>query len=248
MMAIKENKIANFILALFLIFALWQMVGMFIKSPILPPPTKIMINIFTTFRSQIAIHALHSLKRIIIGLIISVTVGTVIGVLMGYFKNVDSILSPIIYFNYPIPKIALLPIVMLIFGLGDLTKIFMIFLITFFQIVVNIRDEVKNIPDEVFYPMYSVGANNIQIIREIILPGIVPGILTSLRIGIGTSISVLFFTENFGTEYGMGYFIMDSWMRVNYIQMYSGILILSFIGLVIFITIDVIENICCPWR
>lgn len=248
MMRIRENKITNFILAVVLIFALWQIIGMIMQSPILPPPSKVMVNIFTTFQSHIAIHALHSLRRIIIGLIVSLTVGTLVGILMGYFKNVDSILSPIIYFNYPIPKIALLPIVMLMFGLGDLTKIFMIFLITFFQIVVNIRDEVKNIPEEVFYPMYSVGANKIQIIREIIFPGIIPGILTSLRIGIGTSISVLFFTENFGTEYGMGYFIMDAWMRVNYIQMYSGIFILSIIGLILFITIDVIENICCPWR
>ncbi len=247
-MRIRENKITNFILAIFLIFVLWQIAGMSIQSPILPPPTKIIVNIFTTFHSHIAIHALYSLRRIIIGLILSLIVGTLVGVLMGYFKKIDSILSPIIYFNYPIPKIALLPIVMLMFGLGDLTKIFMIFLITFFQIVVNIRDEVKNIPEEVFYPMYSVGANNVEIIKEIIFPGIVPGILTSLRIGIGTSISVLFFTENFGTEYGMGYFIMDSWMRVNYIQMYSGIFILSIIGLILFITIDVIENICCPWR
>ncbi|WBW97106.1 ABC transporter permease [Oceanirhabdus sp. W0125-5] len=247
-MKIRENKITNFILAFILIFALWQILGMIIKSPILPPPTKIIKNIIVSFQSHIAIHALHSLKRIIMGLILSLSLGTLFGVLMGYFKNIDSILSPIIYFNYPIPKIALLPIVMLVFGLGDLTKIFMIFLITFFQIVVNIRDEVKNIPEEVFFPMYSVGATKIEIIREIILPGIVPGILTSLRIGIGTSISVLFFTENFGTEYGMGYFIMDSWMRINYIQMYSGIFILSIIGLVLFILIDVIESICCPWR
>ncbi|MBU3114201.1 ABC transporter permease [Clostridium lacusfryxellense] len=137
---------------------------------------------------------------------------------------------------------------MLIFGLGDFTKIVMIFLITFFPVVVNIKDEVKNIPQEVFYPMYSLGATNLQIIKEIILPGTIKSILTSIRIGIGTAISVLFFTENFGTEYGMGYFIMDSWMRINYIQMYSGILILSLIGLLFFILIDFLEGLLCPWR
>jgi len=167
---------------------------------------------------------------------------------MGYFKKIDLILSPIVYFNYPVPKIALLPIVMLIFGLGDSTKIVMIFLITFFPVVVNIRDEVKNIPEEVFYPMYSLGATNYQIAKEIIFPGILKAILTSLRLSIGTAISVLFFTENFGTEYGMGYFIMDSWMRINYIQMYSGILILSIIGLLFFIIIDIAEVIFCPWK
>lgn len=247
-MRLKEHKIINFIIAFFIILVLWQVMAVVISNPLFPLPYAIVINIFKTFHSDIGIHVLYSFNRIILGLLFTLAIGIPVGVLMGYFKKIDLIFSPVIYFNYPIPKIALLPIVMLIFGLGDFTKIIMIFLITFFPVVVNIRDEVKNIPDEVFYPMYSLGATNFQIIKEIIFPGIIKAILTSLRIGIGTAISVLFFTENFGTEYGMGYFIMDSWMRVNYIQMYSGILILSVIGLVLFIIIDVLEGIFCPWR
>ena len=247
-MRLKEYKLANFAIPLLIIFALWQIMAMVINKPLFPPPYAIIINIFSTFKSDIAIHVVYSLNRIIVGLLFTLAIGIPVGILMGYFKKVDIICSPIIYFNYPVPKIALLPIVMLIFGLGDLTKIVMIFLITFFPVVVNIRDEVKNIPEEVFYPMYSLGATNFQIIKEIIFPGILKALLTSLRIGIGTAISVLFFTENFGTEYGMGYFIMDSWMRINYIQMYSGILILSVIGLFFFILTDILEGIFCPWK
>ncbi|MBU3190420.1 ABC transporter permease [Clostridium bowmanii] len=247
-MRLKENKIVNFIIAFIIVFVLWQIGAIIINNPLFPPPYAIIINIFITFRSDIAIHVVYSFNRIIVGLLFTLAIGIPVGILMGYFKKIDLIFSPIIYFNYPVPKIALLPIVMLIFGLGDLTKIVMIFLITFFPVVVNIRDEVKNIPEEVFYPMYSLGATNFQIIKEIIFPGILKAVLTSLRIGIGTAISVLFFTENFGTEYGMGYFIMDSWMRINYIQMYSGIIILSIIGLFLFIITDILEGIFCPWR
>jgi NitT/TauT family transport system permease protein len=247
-MKLKEYKLSNFILAFFIIFGLWQFASVLINKPLFPLPSKIIINIFKTFHSQIAIHALYSLKRIIIGIGLTLAIGVPLGVLMGYFKKVDSLMSPILYFNYPVPKIALLPIVMLILGLGDSTKIFMIFLITFFQVVVNIRDSVRNIPEEIFYPLYSLGASNLDIINEIILPGILPTILTSLRLGIGTAISVLFFAENYGTEYGMGYFIMDSWMRVNYIEMYSGILVLSIMGLLFFVIIDIIENLICPWK
>ncbi len=246
-MRLKEYKIINFVIAFIIIFSLWQIIAMIINKPLFPPPYAIIINIFRTFNSDISIHVIYSFNRIIVGILFTLVIGVPVGILMGYFKKIDLIFSPIIYFNYPIPKIALLPIVMLIFGLGDLTKIVMIFLITFFPVVVNIRDEVKNIPEDVFYPMYSLGATNFQIIKEIVFPGILKAILTSLRIGIGTAISVLFFTENFGTEYGMGYFIMDSWMRINYIQMYSGILILSIIGLFFFIIIDILEGIFCPW-
>lgn len=247
-MRLKEYKLLNYVIAFFIIFGLWQIVAMLINKSLFPPPYAIILNIFKTFNSDLSIHVIYSLNRIIVGLLFTLAIGIPVGILMGYFKKIDLILSPIIYFNYPVPKIALLPIVMLIFGLGDLTKIVMIFLITFFSVVVNIRDEVKNIPEEVFYPLYSLGATNFQIIKEIIFPGILKAILTSLRICIGTAISVLFFTENFGTEYGMGYFIMDSWMRINYIQMYSGILVLSVIGLFLFIIIDVLEGIFCPWR
>ncbi len=246
-MRLKEYKSISFIYAFVLIFILWQTIGVILGKAIFPAPLKIIVNIGKTFQSQIAIHAIYSLRRIVIGILLTLLLGIPLGILMGYFKKVDSILSPILYFNYPIPKIALLPIVMLIFGLGELTKIVMIFMITFFPIVINIRDEVRNIPEEVLYPMYSLGADTPQIINEIILPATIPAILTSLRIGIGTAISVLFFTENFGTEYGMGYFIMDSWMRINYIQMYSGILILSTMGLIFFITIDLLEVHICSW-
>ena len=247
-MRLKEFKLVNYVFAFVIILGLWQATAMIINKTLFPPPYAIIINIFKTFHEDIAIHVIYSLIRIIVGLLFTLLIGIPVGIIMGYFKKIDLILSPIIYFNYPIPKIALLPIIMLIFGLGDSTKIVMIFLITFFPVVVNIKDEVKNIPEEVFYPMYSLGATNFQIIKEIILPGILKAILTSLRISIGTAISVLFFTENFGTEYGMGYFIMDSWMRINYLEMYSGILILSMIGLFLFILIDVLEGIFCPWR
>ncbi|WP_432663790.1 ABC transporter permease [Wukongibacter baidiensis] len=246
-MRLKEYKSISFVYAFVLIFILWQVIGVILNKSIFPTPVKIIVNMGKTFQSQIAIHAIYSLRRIVFGILLTLLLGIPLGILMGYFRKVDSILSPILYFNYPIPKIALLPIVMLIFGLGELTKVIMIFMITFFPIVINIRDEVKNIPEEVLYPMYSLGAGTYRIINEIILPATIPAILTSLRLGIGTAISVLFFTENFGTEYGMGYFIMDSWMRINYIQMYSGILTLSVIGLIFFITIDILEVHICSW-
>lgn len=246
-MKLNEYKGLNYAYGLLLILGIWQIIGMITHTPLFPTPVDICTNILKT-HSEIGIHLVYSLIRILFGIFLTLIIGVPLGIILGYFKKSDLLFSPILYFSYPVPKMALLPIIMLLFGLGELTKIMMIFLITFFPVVVNIRDEIKNIPKEVYYPMYSLGASTLAIIKEIILPGIIPAILSSLRIGIGTAISVLFFTENFGTEYGMGYFIMDSWMRINYIQMYSGIMILSSIGLLIFLAIDLLESIICPWR
>ena len=244
----KGYKGIHAIYLFFFVLFLWQGIALVIDKSFFPPLSDILLNIVMTFWGKIAAHAFYSLRRIMTGILLTLLAGVPLGILMGYLKKVDFLFSPLLYFSYPVPKMALLPIVMLLFGLGETAKIVMIFLITFFPVVVNIRDDVKNIPQEVFYPVLSLGAGHFQIIKEIILPGVVPVALTSLRLGFGTAISVLFFTENFGTEYGLGYFIMDAWMRVNYIEMYSGIFILSMIGLILFVAIDALENILCPWR
>jgi NitT/TauT family transport system permease protein len=124
----------------------------------------------------------------------------------------------------------------------------MIILIIVFQIIISSRDAVKSIPEETFRSLQSLGASKLQTFTEIILPASLPEVLTATRLALGTAVSILFFTETFGTQYGMGYFIMDSWMRVNYLDMYAGIVILSFMGFCIFTAIDIVEGYACKWR
>ncbi len=226
----------------------WYAVYYWIKLPIVPSPWAVLMNLYHIFFTKVAIHGFYSLWRIIAGVFLSVIIGVPIGLCMGYFARWNLILSPLIYLTYPIPKIALLPIVMLLFGLDELSKILMITLIIIFQVIVAVRDGVKSIPRETYYPLYSLGADFINILWEILIPASLPKFFTALRIAMATAISVLFFTETFGTQYGMGYFIMDAWMRVNYLEMYSGIVVLSSIGLMIFGVMDYLEKRMCHWQ
>jgi len=230
------------------VLVLWWAVAGVLSLPIVPSPYKVYINIMEIFASKIEIHVMYSLGRIIAGIAISILVGVPVGFLMGYFDKVDKILSPLVYFTYPVPKLALLPVVMLLFGLGEASKLLMIILIIVFQIVISSRDAVKSIPKETFRSLQSLGATKLQTFTEIILPASLPEVLTATRLALGTAVSILFFTETFGTEYGMGYFIMDSWMRVNYLDMYAGIVILSFMGFCVFTAIDIVEGYVCSWR
>lgn len=237
-----------YIYAALFFFALWYIIAELVSLPIIPSPEKVLSNLFAVFFAKIAVHGLYSLWRIIAGVCLSILIGIPVGLCMGYFTRLDHALAPLVYLTYPIPKIALLPIIMLLFGLGEESKIFMIFLIIVFQVVVAVRDGVNSIPKETYYPLFSLGANFLEVFREILFPASLPKILTSLRVAMATAISVLFFTETFGTEYGMGYFIMDAWMRVNYIEMYSGIVVLSAIGLILFGLIDYLEQKLCHWQ
>ncbi|MDD4776065.1 MAG: ABC transporter permease [Syntrophomonas sp.] len=230
------------------VILVWWLLAALLMRPIVPSPYAVFLNIVEIFAAKMSIHVLYSLGRIIAGILVSVLIGVPLGFLMGYFSRIDRLLSPMVYFTYPIPKLALLPVVMLLFGLGELSKLMMIVLIIVFQVVITSRDAVKSIPAETFHSLQSLGASKRQTFTEVILPASLPEVLTATRLALGTAVSILFFTETFGTEHGMGYFIMDAWMRVNYLDMYAGIVILSFMGFLIFSIIDAAETYLCAWR
>ncbi|MEN6325503.1 MAG: ABC transporter permease [Syntrophomonas sp.] len=245
---LPKEKWQGALYSLVIVIIFWQLAAMILNLPIVPSPSAVFINITAIFAEKLQIHVFYSLERIVEGIAISILLGVPMGFLMGYFPKIDRVFSPLVYFTYPVPKIALLPVVMLLFGLGEASKLIMIVLIVIFQIIITSRDAVKGIPDETFRSLKSLGASKLQIFKEIILPASLGEVLTATRLALGTAVSILFFTETFGTEYGMGYFIMDSWMRVNYLDMYAGIIVLSLMGYLIFTIIDIAENYFCSWR
>ncbi len=234
--------------SLVVVIAFWWIVSWLLKMPIVPSPGAVFINITQIFFTKMDVHALISLGRIMGGIILSLLIGVPLGYLMGASEKVNRFLAPLVYFTYPVPKLALLPIVMLLFGLGEASKLIMIVLIIVFQIIITSRDAVINIPQEIFRSLKSLGASKIQVLTEIIFPASLSEVLTATRLALGTAVSILFFTETFGTEYGMGYFIMDAWMRVNYLDMYAGIVVLSFMGFCLFTALDLIDNRLSSWR
>lgn len=229
------------------LLALWYLIAQTAELPILPSPERVAERLAGIFLSDIAVHGAYSLWRITAGLCLAILIGFPLGMIMGYFPKADRYLAPIVYLTYPIPKIALLPILMLLAGLGELSKILMIFLIIVFQVVVAVRDGIHAIPKEIYEPLVSLGASFGEIFREILWPASLPKFLTAVRVAMATAISVLFFTETFGTQYGIGYFIMDAWLRVNYLDMYAGIIVLSGIGLLLFGLLDFVEYQTCRW-
>ena len=236
-----------FAFGIFLCLILWAVTAQILQMPVIPSPEQVLLRLMQKFPDTIAVHAGYSLLRIVLGLVVAVAVGYPVGVLMGYFPRVNRLLAPILYLTYPVPKIALLPVVMLLFGVGERSKLLLVFLIIVFQVVVAVRDAVAANPPETYAPLRVLGATFAQIVRHIIVPASLPKFITAVRVAMATAISVLFFTETFGTQYGIGYYIMDAWLRVNYLDMYAGITVLSTMGLVLFILLDWAERRLCAW-
>jgi NitT/TauT family transport system permease protein len=242
-------KRAKTILYGFLAFnLLWWLLAAGIRSNALIDPITVYKSLGTILRTSLWEHALASFIRILSGLFIALLIAIPAGLLLADYPKINKICSPLLYFSYPVPKLALLPVVMLLLGIGETAKITMIVLILIFQIIVATRDALLHIPREDYFILISLGANKWQRLRWISLPAILPEVLTSVRVAIGTAVSVLFFTETFGTDRGMGFYIVDSWMRLAYTEMYTGILILSLIGFVLFFAIDLLEEKTGKWK
>lgn len=243
-----KKKLGMFLQGFIFFNLIWFLASLLMETSALPGPIKVYSNLPKVFGQGFQLHLAASFSRVFWGLLISVVIGLIIGILMGTSSKINGLLNPLIYFTYPIPKTALLPVVMILFGLGDQSKITLIVLITVFQVIIAVRDAVIHIEKELYQPLMSLGASKVQMFLHVTLSAIIPEVLTNMRLAVGTALSVLFFAENYGTKYGLGYYIQDCWTRIDYVSMYGGILLLSLLGFVLFIGVDILQQVLCKWQ
>jgi len=214
--------------------------------PVLPLVAKRFLTLI--LNGQLPFHILVSARRVFAGLFLSLAVAIPVAGAMSRFPRADKILSPLLYLVYPIPKVTFLPVLMLVLGLGDASKISMIFLIIVFQAIVSLRDALKALDRRAFQAVRAFGGGKLDLARHVVIPATLPALLSALRISGGTAVAVLFIAESFATEDGMGFFIMDAWSRVSYADLHCGVFALSLFGLGLFGLIDLAERWLCPWQ
>ena len=235
------------LLALALLVAVWEAAALVVHVASLPDPLNVTLVFLRELPAGLAWHTLVSTWRVMVSIVIAVVLAVPLGLAMGQLKRLDGLVAPLVYLTYPIPKIVLLPIILLFLGLGDLSKIFIISLILFYQVLVVVRDAASGIRPELILSVRSLGARRRQLYRHVYLPACLPAILTALRVSTGTAIAVLFFAESFATRSGLGYYIIDTWASLSYPQMYAGVLAMSLLGLTLYVGLDWLENRLCRW-
>lgn len=242
------KKIVTPLYGIAMIVILWWILSFVIGSNMVPTPYDTLKELVELFQQDFLFHIIYSFYRIMSSVTMSLLIGIPIGILLGVNKYIDKIVSPITYLLYPIPKIAFLPIFMVVFGIGDKSKIILMITIIIFQIIIVTKDGVKEIDKDILISAKVMRFNGIDMITKVILPAILPKVFSALRVSIGIAISALFFSENYATRYGLGYFIMNSWSMVDYKGMFAGVLALSIMSLIIFKIIDYLEKKICLWN
>jgi len=236
------------LLAVLGLLLIWQLASLLIDRPLLPPPWQVLRAFVLALPRDLGRHLLVSTWRVVASIVVAVVAAVPAGLALGLSPSVDRLATPLIYILYPIPKIVFLPIILLLLGIGNVSKVFIIGLILFFQMLVVVRDEAANLRPELIASVRSLGAGRRAIFRFVYLPACLPAVLTSLRVSIGTAIAVLFFAESFATTSGLGYYIIvETWGRLAYPEMYAGVLAMSLLGLTLYAVVNRLERGLCPW-
>jgi len=245
----QKISFINIFMTFSIIFILWKIASLGAASPILPSPEAVFIAFLNEAENSLFwIHFGISAWRVCASIFLSWIIAFPLGAILGYSPLMDRIFSPLVYLAYPVPKMVLLPVVVLLFGLGDLSKIILITLILFFQILVAVRDGVRSVSPKYYDSVESMGGSVTDIFRHVVIPAALPHSFTAIRISTGTAISVLFFAESFATSSGLGYLIMDAWARADYIMIFVGITGMSLMGLILFIIFSLLEKKLCSWN
>ena len=238
------------LIALFVLLVVWQLLAMALNRPILPSPVQV-AQAFGREIGQGALlgHFLASLWRVVASLIVSIALAAPAGLVLGQSARLNRLFSPFIYLTYPIPKVVLVPVVLLFLGVGDLAKIVIIFLILFFQILVLVRDQAAGLRPELLQSVRSLGAGRRALFWFVYLPASLPAILTGVRQSIGTAVAVLYVAELFATQRGLGYYIyLTGSTLLDYPAMYAGIVAMSLMGALLYFATDQAEKYLCPWK
>jgi len=230
------------LIGLLMFFAIWQALAWIIHRPIMPSPLQVLPIFGVSLFGNLGVHFLASSARVLAAIGLAVITAVPIGLGLGQIPRINRIFAPLIAIVYPIPKIVLLPVIYVLMGITDISKIFLIALIIFFQILVVVRDEAANLHPELILSVQSLGAGRRALFRYVYFPASLPAVLTALRVSVGTAIAVLFIAEQSLTTYGLGYYIVvETYQVLRYPEMYAGILAMSLLGLVLYFVIYNLE-------
>lgn len=215
----------------------------------LPRPSDVATTLVELWQSGLMwTHIAPSLTRLVVGSAMGISAGIAVGVMIGLFSYVRAGLIPLVAAIFPIPKIALLPLFVIWFGIDEGSKYALIALGTFTPTIVATYGAVDNVDRTLVRMGQSFGLSWASIVGKIILPGALPGILSGLRISIAIGIILLVAAEMLGAEYGIGAYILQAGSLYDLERLFAGVLMLSLLGILTSWAIGQLEKRLLRWR
>lgn len=239
------------VLSPIILLLIWQLLGTFgvLDQRFVPTPSSIAKTAYEmTMDGTLMVNLKASFIRIGSGFAIGSVIGVALGVLMGLSRWLRAALDPVVAAVYPIPKISLLPLVMVFFGLGEASKIFIIAFAVVFIVLINTMAGVMSISDIYFDVAKNYRASKIKLFLRVVIPGALPSIFVGLRLAIGVALILIVAAEFVAAQAGIGYLIWTSFEVMHIEEMFVGIILITLIGLVTTFILKEIERRVLPWK
>ena len=220
---------------------------------LLPDPVTVLVGMWgyitgTVGKCSLLMHAVHSLRRVLIGFVIGSAIGISLGLLMGRYRLARAIFNPIFRIIRPIPPIAWIPISIIWFGLGETPKIFLITLAAFANTTLNAMTGAENVDITTINAAKMLGANEFQIFTTVVIPASVPSIFAGLQVGISCAWASVVAAEMVKASNGLGWIIQAGMDNNNMTQILSGIIMIGLGGFVLTYIMRTIEGVACRWN
>jgi ABC-type nitrate/sulfonate/bicarbonate transport system permease component len=229
----------------------WELAAQasFIDVRFFPAPSAIIQTLIDMAKAgELAENVLITLQRIALGFMLGGVPAIVIGVAMGLWRPVRALVDPLIVATYPIPKSSLMPLILLIFGLGEMSKVVMVAIGVFYPMAINATAGVLQINKIYLDVGKSFKASPWDMFRTIALPGALPFIMTGVKLGAGLALILIAVAEMVGAKSGIGYLIWSAWETFAVKKMYVGLLVVAVIGFAISLILNEVERLVIRWK
>ncbi|MCP4747946.1 MAG: ABC transporter permease [Desulfobacteraceae bacterium] len=231
-----RNRFGLGLLAFMILIVLWEIIARFSgwSVDIFPDPITVIISLGELIADGTLLrHTVASLFRVTAGFYLAIILGIPLGIFLGRLDSMRYFLNPVIQFLRPISPLAWIPLAMLWFGIGDPPAIFLIFLSSFFPLVVSTTVAVTNINRTFFQVASNFNFNSMEMMTKLILPGIMPEVVIALRITVTIAWLVVVAAEMIAVQSGLGYLILDSRnaLRMDYVM--DAMIVIGLIGLLL---------------
>ena len=220
-----------------------------IDTRFFPAPSSIVDTLIATAGSgELLANTAISLQRMILGFLLGGIPALVLGVVMGIYRPIRALVDPLIAATYPIPKSSILPLILLIFGLGEMSKVVMVAIGVFYPIAINATAGVLEINKIYLDVGKNFRAGRWDTFRTIALPGALPFIMTGIKLGAGLGLILIAIAEMVGAKSGIGYMIWSAWETFEVEKMYVGLFVIALIGFALTLALNELERWLIPWK
>lgn len=220
-----------------------------ISNLTMPRPSDVLATFVQLWESGLLWkHVWPSLSRLFVGAALGISAGIGVGILIGLFSLIRAGLVPLVSALFPIPKIALLPLFVIWFGIDEASKYALIAFGTFTPTVVATYGAVDNVDRSLVRMGQSFNLSWLSIVRKIVIPGAMPGILSGLRVSLAIAIILLVAAEMLGAEYGIGAYILEAGSLYDLERLFTGVVMLSMLGVTLSWLIGLVERRVLVWR